>query len=589
MTYLATVTGLPTEQANGPVGPSVLNWLRPAETPGAKKDVVVDVGWGRLIFAHTYASDADVVSTILNEQPNKRDIAFYVRDPHVLVSLAPHQLFLDPSHTYRLWLERYGASSDQSPLTIRLARTAADAAAINRIYATRHMVRVDPAFIEAAGPDPVVRFVVAEDPCTGEIVGSVAGVDHPRAFEDPENGASLWSLAVDSQSCYPGIGRALIQHLVEHYAAAGRAYVDLSVMHDNQRAISLYERLGFVRVPVFCLKHKNAINEPLFVPKLPESALNPYARIIVEEARRRGIGVEVLDEEANYFALSCGGRRIICRESLSELTSAVAMSRCDDKRVTLRLLKGAGLAVPEQQPAGSSGENHGFLHHFGRVVVKPARGEQGRGISVDLRTPQEVDVAVECARRECNDVVLEQFCEGADLRIVVIGFKVVAAAIRKPAQVIGDGRHTVSELIEQHSRRRMVATGGESRVPMDAETERCVRAGGYAMESVLPEGEVLRVRRAANLHTGGTIHDVTAELHPHLAAAAERAARVLDIPVTGLDFLVPRVDGTEYVIVEANERPGLANHEPQPTAERFIDLLFPQTTSALGPAGRTVT
>ena len=147
--------------------------------------------------------------------------------------------------------------------------------------------------------------------------------------------------------------------------------------------------------------------------------------------------------------------------------------------------------------------------------------------------------------------------------------------MRKPAQVVGDGRHTVRQLVEQHTRRRLAATGGESKVPLDAETERCVRAGGYEMDSVLPDGVALRVRKAANLHTGGTIHDVTDELHPVLVDAAERAARAIGIPVTGLDFLVPKVDGPEYVIIEANERPGLANHEPRPTAERFLDVLFP--------------
>ncbi|HEV7298143.1 MAG TPA: N-acetylglutaminylglutamine synthetase [Tepidisphaeraceae bacterium] len=564
------------------VGPSILNWLRPPEPAGAQQDVVVDMGWGRLIFAHTFADNDALLSTILAEGVGKRDVAFYVRDPHVLVSMAPHELFLDPSHTYRLWLHRYQRQAESpSSLLIRPARSIGDAAEINRIYGTRHMVKVDPDYIAAARhADRAVQFIVAEDPHTGEIVGSAAGVDHRRAFADAENGASLWSIAVDPQASCPGIGRALVQHMVDRYAAAGRAYVDLSVMHDNTRAIGLYERVGFERVPVFCLKRKNAINESLFVPAQPEAKLNPYARIIVDEARRRGIGVEVLDEEANYFALTCGGRRIVCRESLSELTSAVAMSRCDDKRCTLRLLDKAGLRVPVQQMAGLPSDNHAFLDRFKRVVVKPARGEQGRGISVDLRTPADLDAAIELARQECQDVVLEQFCEGVDLRIVVIGFKVVAAAIRRPAQVVGDGRHTVRELIEQHTKRRMAATGGESRVPMDAETDRCVRAGGYEMTSVLPDGVVLPVRKAANLHTGGTIHDVTAQLHPVLADAAERAARAIDIPVTGLDFLVPAVDGPDYVIIEANERPGLANHEPQPTAERFVDLLFPQMMTA---------
>lgn len=94
---------------------------------------------------------------------------------------------------------------------------------------------------------------------------------------------------------------------------------------------------------------------------------------------------------------------------------------------------------------------------------------------------------------------------------------------------------------------------------------------------MLPESECLKVRKTANLHTGGTIHDVTSSLHKTLRTAAIDAARAINIPVTGLDFIVPAVDGPEYAIIEANERPGLANHEPQPTAERFIDLLFHQT------------
>jgi D-alanine-D-alanine ligase-like ATP-grasp enzyme len=112
---------------------------------------------------------------------------------------------------------------------------------------------------------------------------------------------------------------------------------------------------------------------------------------------------------------------------------------------------------------------------------------------------------------------------------------------------------------------------------MDAETERCVREQGFGLADTLPEGRELVVRKTANLHTGGTIHDVTAQLHPVLREASVTAAQALDIPVTGLDLLVPAVDGPDYVLVEANERPGLANHEPQPTAEAFVDLLFPES------------
>ncbi|HMR10881.1 MAG TPA: hypothetical protein PKA88_34120, partial [Polyangiaceae bacterium] len=111
------------------------------------------------------------------------------------------------------------------------------------------------------------------------------------------------------------------------------------------------------------------------------------------------------------------------------------------------------------------------------------------------------------------------------------------------------------------------------------ETERCVRAAGYELDDILLAGERIVVRRAANLHTGGTIHDVTGDIHPRLVQAAERAAEALDIPVVGLDFMVPEITGPRYHIIEANERPGLANHEPQPTAERFVNLLFPQTST----------
>jgi D-alanine-D-alanine ligase-like ATP-grasp enzyme len=123
-------------------------------------------------------------------------------------------------------------------------------------------------------------------------------------------------------------------------------------------------------------------------------------------------------------------------------------------------------------------------------------------------------------------------------------------------------------------------TGGESRVPTDSETARCLEQLDLDWNAIPEAGRQIPVRKTANLHTGGTIHDVTDDLHPGLIEAAESAARALKIPVTGLDFMVPDLSRDEYWVIEANERPGLANHEPQPTAERFVDLLFPQTASA---------
>ncbi len=562
---------------------------RVASAPGAESrrshgisrprpDAVIDCGWGRLIFAHTFRDNRRLADALLEESPGKRDIAFYVRDPHVLLAMEPQNLFLDPSHTYRLWLDRYKVS----PLrprgyTIRLLNSRADADAVHRVYLARQMIPPPTDFMWDNRTSRTVQFFVASTVDGNDILGVATGIDHVEAFDDPEGGSSLWALAVDPQARHPGVGQALVRHMAEYFIARGRSYLDLSVMHDNREAIRLYERLKFERINVFTVKNKNSFNEPLFIGAQPQETLNPYARIITREAQRRGIGVEVLDAEGGYFELALGGRTVTCRESLSELTTSIAMSRCDDKAVTHRILQRANLRVPAQAVVLDPQQAEDFLHEYGAVVVKPARGEQGAGISVDVRDGASLHAAIAEARKHCETVLLEEYAHGVDLRIIVIDGKVVAAATRRPPRIQGTGQDSIRDLIRKQSRRREAATSGESRIPIDRETERCIQEAGYTLDDILPYGEYLTVRKTANLHTGGTIHDVTAKLHPTLRQAAIDAAAAIGIPVTGLDLIVPDPAGPEYVIIEANERPGLANHEPQPTAERFVDLLFPST------------
>ena len=425
--------------------------------------------------------------------------------------------------------------------------------------------------------DESVIYLVAEDEATGQIIGTVMGVDHVAAFDDPEKGSSLWCLAVDPLTSRPGVGEALTRWLIRHLADKGRRFMDLSVMHDNLPALRLYEKLGFRRVPVFCVKRKNPINEPLFVADSIAGLedLNPYARLIADEALLRGVEVEVIDAGWGELRLTYGGRSVVTRESLSELTSAIAMSRCDDKRVTRRVLHRAGLAIPDGAIATGDEADVEVLRQLGEVVVKPARGEQGIGITVGITDEAALSSAIDRARSVCPDVLIERRCPGEDLRVLVIDHRVVAAAVRRPAAVVGDGRHTIAELIEVQSRRRAAATGGESVISVDDATLALLAEQGLTPATVLTPGHRVEVCATANLHTGGTIHDVTDDLHPAHAAAAVAAADALDIPVTGIDLLVPDLNEAEYVIIEANERPGLANHEPRPTAEAFIDLLFP--------------
>jgi GNAT-family acetyltransferase (TIGR03103 family) len=546
-----------------------------------QSDVVLDLAWGRLIFGQTFSDLRGIVDALRAEESGERDICIYPRDPHVLVGLAPDELFIDPSYTYRLDLYRYRPRTELiRGVFVRTVTSQADMDAINGIYAINGMVVGDAEIMWRNHRTRCFTYLVAEDQRTGKIIGTVTGVDHQLAFDDPEGGTSLWCLAVHAQDAPPGTGEALVRVLAERYVGRGRSYLDLSVLHDNDGAIQLYRKLGFTRVAAVCVKRKNPINTPLFAAR-PQGLedLNPYARIIADEALRRGIRVEVTDAEWGEMRLSVGGRTVLTRESLSEFTSAVAMSRCDDKRVTRRIMERAGVRVARGALAGDGDlqDAAALIREVGAVVVKPARGEQGRGITVGVRDEVGLERAVAVALQFCPDVLVEELVDGEDLRVIVIDRQVVAAAVRRPAEVVGDGRHTVTELVRSTSRRRERATGGESRIPLDDTTAEVVAEAGYAMDDVPPNGERIRVRRTANLHTGGTIVDVTARLHPEIAEASVRAAGSLGIPLTGLDFLVPDVAGPDYVFIEANERPGLANHEPQPTAERFVDMLFPET------------
>ncbi|MCL6688435.1 N-acetylglutaminylglutamine synthetase [Pseudomonas sp. R3.Fl] len=550
------------------------------ERPGCEPHSL-HCGWGRLLIGHTFAEPDALATELLNERPGERDIALYVAAPQQVLAHAPQQLFLDPSDTLRLWFTDYRpARRSFRGFRIRRVHGEDDWAAVNRLYLARSMLPVDAERLTPhyqGGP----TYWLAEDSETGNAVGAVMGLNHAKAFHDPEGGSSLWCLAVDPQCSRPGVGEALVRHLIEHFMSRELAYLDLSVLHSNKQAKALYRKLGFRELATFAIKRKNGINQPLFLGPGPEQGLNPYARIIVDEAHRRGIEVQVQDADAGLFSLTQGGRRIRCRESLCDLTSAVSMTLCQDKRLTHRALARAGLKQPQQRLAGSAEDNAAFLAEHGALVVKPVDGEQGQGVAVNLTKIEEVEAAIEHAHQFDGRVLLESYHPGQDLRVLVIGYEVVAAAVRHPATVIGDGRHSIRQLIEAQSRRRQAATGGESRIPLDGETERTLHAAGFGYDDVLPEGRSLAVRGTANLHTGGTLEDVTDRLHPSLREAAIRAARALEIPVTGLDLLVPDVEGEDYVIIEANERPGLANHEPQPTAERFLDLLFPLSREPL--------
>lgn len=569
--------------------PTLQSWkeIESSYLEGMKSNVSIDCGWGNLIFAHTFEDSKELLGELLKERPGRRDIAFYVKDPHVLLSEAPSDIFLDPSHTFRLWFENYKSQKQPAHhVNVRRLQKKSDVQAINQVLISQGMVPFQDDYVWKNRNSRTRTLLLAETLDQKEIVGFVMGINHKMAFNDPEMGSSLWSLCVAKNSSVPKVGETLVRRLTEHYIASGCSFIDLSVMHNNTSAMGLYEKLGFERVPVFAIKRKNAINQQLFSGPLEGQKLNPYSRIIVDEAQRRGIKVDIVDEPLQIFQLSLGGVVHTCRESLTDMTSSIAFIISDNKRLSSNILARNGFSVPEQVLWKGQEEEKvkKLLKKSGSLVVKPCQGEQGRGVAVDLKNWQDVREHIEFLEKQEDEVVVEEHVDGHEVRVIVIDYQFVAAAVRRPPEVTGTGQHTVQELIEHQSRRRLKETSGESEIPFDDITKKCVREKGYEMADILPEGEVLRVRKNTNLHTGGTIHDVTEKISPYFREVSESAAHCLELPVVGLDFIVPDFNEKKYWILEANERPGLANHEPQPTAERFIDFLFPSTAS-LRPAG----
>jgi GNAT-family acetyltransferase (TIGR03103 family) len=559
--------------------PSLKSWGKPANLP--QKNIIIDCGWGRLIFAHTFKSSKKLAKTLSEEEEGKRDQTMYVHEPQVLVSHDPENLLLEPAYTFRLDLKNYKPARKKiGSFSIRTLKINKDIKNINYIYLTRGMPEIEPEFLKKKyNKSKFLTLWVAVNNDSDETIAVCMGIDHKLAFDDPENGSSLWSLAVDPQATHPGIGLEMVQHIARHFKKQGRSFLDLSVYHDNEEAISLYEKLGFINVPAYSVVPRNISNEEHLAQPDFGDELTPYSMIIINEARKRGIRIDILDPIGNYFALSYGGTNITCRESLTDMTSSIAISRCRDIRTTAKTLKKAGLNVPDQHIADTSINNQAFMEKHGSIVVKPCIRTRNAGTTVDVQTKEELQKAIKSAKKIYQDVMLREMIDGQNMRILVIGFKVVAAAVRKAPIIVGNGEHTILQLVEKQSRRREQATQGENTIPIDKELSHMVQEAGYCLDYILPKGRELQVRKASNLHFGGTVHDVTDDLHPDLIDAAVNAAYALDTPVVGLDFIVADPSQPEYVIVEANERPHLLNHESHHTAERFIDFLFPHAVA----------
>ena len=339
-----------------------------------------------------------------------------------------------------------------------------------------------------------------------------------------------------------------------------------------------------------------------------DERLGPSTGSIVDAAVARGIPYRRLTRGSLVqFGWGSKQRRIQAAEIDS--TSAVAESIGQDKDLTKRLLHAAGVPVPLGKPVESLDEAWEVAQKVGLpVVVKPQDGNQGKGVTVNITDRAQLDAAYRNAA-EYGTVMVERFLPGHDFRLLVVGDQLVAAARREPPQVLGDGQHTVRELVEQVNldpRRGEGHATSLTKIRLDEIAVARLAAQELSPDSVPPKGQRVILRNNANLSTGGTATDVTDDVHPEVAARAIAAAQMVGLHICGVDMVAETVlrplEEQGGGFVEVNAAPGLRMHlapsygKPRNVGQAMVDRLYAHgddgripTVAVTGTNGKTTT
>lgn len=531
---------------------------------------IVDCGWGKLILAQTFVREKTLCEALFDELESTRNMVLYAENAHVIQSKYQQDLFIDPSYTYK---KKIGTKIDikyklSKQLKIREAVLPDDLERINNIYVSQQAIPLPLDF----KPEKSIKILVAYETKTKIIVGVCMWIDYVIAFEDPQKGSSLWALAVSPTTTLPGIGLALVNECISRSQKNGNQFLDLSVIHSNHQAISLYEKLGFKRTVDLVLKNKNKINEKLFISSAPDANLNMRSKVIIDGARKRGIAIEVTDEKG-FFTLSFGGKSITCYESLTDFTSAISLKYCDNYRLKNIILKKADLSVPEQEEFVSFLQANNFLETHKNIVVKALKGSKYDGTTVDITSSADLNYAIDRAKKHGKRVLLEQNIKGDRFRFLIINFKVVSVLkVLKPF-IIGTGKHSIRKLLQKLNRRQSTQFD-DMRIPIDRELRSCLREYEYDLDSIPSEGEKIVLRRYANPKNGEFLEPVKLEMiQPEFIEIVEAASVYLRIPVLSVET---KIRGAECFIIQVNERPSLGSPHDLKVVDLFLDFLFPQ-------------
>src|SRR6201991_2808182 len=277
-----------------------------------------------------------------------------------------------------------------------------------------------------------------------------------------------------------------------------------------------------------------------FIRFAQRRALGPSTASLVKAAENRGIPWLRLNDQS-LVQLGHGKYQQRIQATVTGRTPHISVELASDKEETNKILASLGLPVPSQELVQSEEQAKRAARRIGfPVVTKPYNGNHGRGISIRLSTEKEVAHGFAVAREHARSVIVETFLEGDDHRLLVVNGELVAATRRTPGHVVGDGEHTIEQLIEIVNQDPRSGVGHEkvlTRLELDLQAEKMLERAGLQADSVPQQGQVVYLRSTANLSTGGTATDVTDVIHPDNREMAERAVRAIGLDVGGVDFL----------------------------------------------------
>jgi cyanophycin synthetase len=324
--------------------------------------------------------------------------------------------------------------------------------------------------------------------------------------------------------------------------------------------------------------------------------LGPSTGSIVDEAISRDIPWIRLNNQS-LVQLGYGKNQVRFRATMTEKTSSIAVDIASNKDETKRMLQEQAIPVATGMTISSTTQIDEAIRKIGfPLVFKPLDGNHGRGISINIKTKDDAIAAFEHAAKISRRVIVERFVQGFDFRVLVIDNKMVAAALRDPAHVIGDGELTIRELIDKENTDPRRGYGHEkvlTLITVDRDTLDLLDKKGYTLETVPKKGEKVFVKSTANLSTGGTSIDVTDHVHPQNVFICERISRVIGLDICGIDIMAKNLTEpltkTGGVILEVNAAPGFRMHIapseglPRNVAGHVIDMLYPPGKSARIP------